>query len=114
MGRQNSAIAAGSSHSLVATATGKVFSFGKGSEGQLGHGDKEHRLLPTEIVGLRGENVRAVAAGVQRSLVVADGGRTFGFGVVVRLTDDEASTRPVFLLYPSLVTVTVSHVRSCE
>lgn len=48
-------IATGSSHSVVLTADGSVFTFGSNGIGQLGQGDREPRLLPTEVTALPGE-----------------------------------------------------------
>ena len=41
--------AAGNHHTLVRTADGKVFSFGRGFDGQLGHGDTKQVSIPKRI-----------------------------------------------------------------
>ena len=55
-----------------------VYSFGQGSYGQLGHGDRERQAVPTRIEGL--DNVRAVAAGGRHSLVLLQNGDVYSFG----------------------------------
>ena len=55
-----------------------VYSFGQGSYGQLGHGDRDRRAVPTRIEGL--DNVKAVAAGGRHSLVLLQNGDVYSFG----------------------------------
>ena len=47
---QVSQAAAGNAHAMVRTTDGAVFTFGSGSQGQLGHGDFQERLLPTRVM----------------------------------------------------------------
>ena len=42
-------IACGDNHSVVLTVDGRVFSWGRGKYGQLGLGNFENSLLPTEV-----------------------------------------------------------------
>ena len=72
-----SAVEAGMQHSL-ALSDGKVYSFGIGLAGRLGHGDEEHTSTPRVVVGLRG--VRAIAAGTFTSLAVDSAGAVFWWG----------------------------------
>ena len=48
-GQRFIAVSAGSSHSLAVTADGAVWSWGYGSQGQLGHGDLQNQLMPKKI-----------------------------------------------------------------
>ena len=74
-------VAVGYEHVLALTHAGKVLSFGRGSEGQLGHGDREDRRKPMQpIQALRGIHVTAIAAGASHSLVLTDEGATLSFG----------------------------------
>ena len=75
-----SAIAAGQMHSLVKTREGRVYTFGSGFGGKLGHGSRHNQLLPKLVEGLAGVPVTAVATGSNHSLVVAEGGDVFSFG----------------------------------
>ena len=42
-------VAAGLVHSIALAADGRVFTFGAGDYGQLGHGDEEHQLTPRVV-----------------------------------------------------------------
>ena len=42
---------------------GKVFSWGKNDQGQLGHGDTRDRKLPTQILTLKKKEIQRVAVG---------------------------------------------------
>ena len=50
-------ISCGAFHSLILTASGFIFSFGKNENGQLGLGDSESRGLPTPLKMLNGLKV---------------------------------------------------------
>ena len=43
-------VAAGYMHTLARTASGRIYSWGNGEEGRLGHGDEDDRVEPKEIV----------------------------------------------------------------
>ncbi|KAA0147710.1 hypothetical protein FNF29_07164 [Cafeteria roenbergensis] len=93
LGGEAVAVAAGSSHTLVAMADGKAFAFGNGGVGRLGSGSTDnigdtpqtlpHLMGPVSLGG----NAVAVAAGTFHSLVVLDDGslRAFGSGGSGRL-----------------------------
>eukprot|EP01116_Phalansterium_solitarium_P019257 TRINITY_DN5320_c0_g3_i1.p1 TRINITY_DN5320_c0_g3~~TRINITY_DN5320_c0_g3_i1.p1 ORF type:complete len:463 (-),score=215.22 TRINITY_DN5320_c0_g3_i1:406-1794(-) len=73
------AIAAGFRHSLVLTATGRVYAFGSGDGGRLGLGsDTSNRKTPTLVDGV--PNATAIAAGAEHSLVANDKGEVYAFG----------------------------------
>ena len=55
--------AAGTTHSVVLTSCGAVFTTGENSYGQLGHGHLNNGHTFTRVEALRGKNVTAVAAG---------------------------------------------------
>lgn len=46
------AISAGCEHSGVITEDGKLFTWGHGDGGRLGHGDNEPRTVPTQVIAL--------------------------------------------------------------
>ncbi|OEL20726.1 E3 ubiquitin-protein ligase HERC2 [Dichanthelium oligosanthes] len=56
-------ISAGSSHVAVLTTNGKVFTWGKGKEGQLGLGDYLNRSSPTLVEALEGRHVESISCG---------------------------------------------------
>ena len=73
-------VAAGNSHSLALTAEGALFSFGRGAQGQLGHGDRAEQPQPKRVVVLAKERVVGVAAGGNHSLALTAEGALFSFG----------------------------------
>ena len=80
-------MSAGDDHSLAFTADGAVWSWGRGGEGQLGHGDEQIQLLPKKVEAFADERVVAVSAGGDQSLALtADGGVwSWGWGAFGRL-----------------------------
>jgi alpha-tubulin suppressor-like RCC1 family protein len=78
-------LAAGSTHSLVLTSTGELYTFGENQFGQLGRaansGTESANRVP-ERVSLPGAGGQAVqiAAGVEQSLVLTSTGQLYTFG----------------------------------
>ncbi|MGH0142689.1 UNVERIFIED_CONTAM: hypothetical protein FKN15_076572 [Acipenser sinensis] len=56
-------VAAGGAHSACITATGELYTWGKGRYGRLGHGDSEDQLKPKPVEALQGHHVVHVACG---------------------------------------------------
>ena len=73
----------------VLVESGAVYSFGKGDEGQLGHGDEEHRYVPTLVEALQQHEVVEIQAGVLCSVVRTAAGELLQFGSSV--TDEDAT-----------------------
>jgi alpha-tubulin suppressor-like RCC1 family protein len=71
-------VAAGDYHSMALTATGGLYSWGEGSSGQLGHGDKENLAVPRVVGGIGGAVGRA--GGARHSLVTTAEGCVMVFG----------------------------------
>ena len=81
--------AGGGEHTLIALDTGDVYSFGKGSDGQLGNATEEQvretnlvpsdETIPTVIQGFR-EVIIHVAAGHKHSAALSAGGTLFTWG----------------------------------
>jgi len=69
--RPTVAVACGWNHTLLLDAFGSVFSFGLGSDGQLGHGDTASRAAPHLVKSLCHSCAVQVAAGSAHSLVLA-------------------------------------------
>ncbi|XP_074274567.1 PH, RCC1 and FYVE domains-containing protein 1-like [Silene latifolia] len=63
-------IACGSHHVVALTSKGEVFTWGKGTNGQLGHGDNDHRSKPTVVEFMRDKQVKSVACGSEFTAVV--------------------------------------------
>jgi len=63
-------ISVGRNHALLLSREGKVFSFGYGFYGKLGHGDQKTRTEPTEVACLLPARAKAVFAGGNASFVL--------------------------------------------
>ena len=50
-------VAMGANHTLVVMVANRVYSFGQGDSGQLGHDSKQSCLLPREIESLEEKNI---------------------------------------------------------
>ncbi|OQS01162.1 regulator of chromosome condensation (RCC1) [Achlya hypogyna] len=64
--------ACGASHTVARTAGGRVFSWGRGSRGQLGHNDTKDVAVPKLVRRLAFENIVAVAASEACSTVLCE------------------------------------------
>jgi alpha-tubulin suppressor-like RCC1 family protein len=96
-GRSPVAIATGDGHSLVLTDTGEVFTFGRGKEGQLGHGQQSSNCKEPQVVSaIQNETVVSIAAGSLTSYAVTATGKVYQWGLIHRdspraLDDHEAA-----------------------
>lgn len=57
---------------LKLTAGNVVCSWGRGEDGQLGHGDAEDRLIPTQLSALEGHEIVSVAAGADHTTAYSE------------------------------------------
>jgi E3 ubiquitin-protein ligase HERC2 len=82
---------------------GRVFSWGSGLNGKLGHGGEMNMPVPSLIESLAGVKIVRLAAGCEHSAVIDSMGRlfTFGHGDGGRLGHGDASQS----LSPKLVTI---------
>ena len=77
-------VAVGGAHTVALSEKGRVFTWGSGGCGQLGHNDRKVQLVPRRVHPKRfgGERIVFVAAGRQHTVAVtAGGGCTPGVGV---------------------------------
>ena len=65
-------IACGTWHSALATSNGKLFTFGDGTFGVLGHGDRESVACPREVESLSGLKTIKVACGVWHTAAIVE------------------------------------------
>ncbi|XP_074535239.1 putative E3 ubiquitin-protein ligase HERC4 [Halichoeres trimaculatus] len=74
-----SSISCGEAHSAVLTKDGKVFTFGEGSHGQLGHNSTEIEKIPRLVEGLDGPAAQ-ILCGRRHTLVLGSSGQLWAFG----------------------------------
>ncbi|XP_034721634.1 probable E3 ubiquitin-protein ligase HERC6 isoform X2 [Etheostoma cragini] len=72
-------ISCGEAHSAVLTKDGKVFTFGEGSHGQLGHNSSSKEVSPRLVVGLDGP-ASQISCGRCHTLVLCSSGQLWAFG----------------------------------
>ncbi|MEM6972892.1 MAG: Ig-like domain-containing protein [Pseudomonadota bacterium] len=70
----------GNGVSYAITEGGALYAWGSNTNGQLGLGDRDERLVPTLVEALADETVVAVSSGVSFTLVLTADGEVFGFG----------------------------------
>ncbi|GAB4861141.1 PH, RCC1 and FYVE domains-containing protein 1 [Ancistrocladus abbreviatus] len=71
-GLQVASVTCGPWHTALITSTGQLFTFGDGTFGVLGHGDRESVLHPREVESLSGLRTVAVACGVWHTAAVVE------------------------------------------
>ncbi|KAL5711863.1 hypothetical protein ACHQM5_014093 [Ranunculus cassubicifolius] len=71
-GLQVLSVACGTWHSALTTSGGRLFTFGDGTFGALGHGNRDSAPYPTEIESLRGLKIVKVACGVWHTAAVVE------------------------------------------
>nr|XP_041576328.1 protein RCC2 [Taeniopygia guttata] len=67
-------------HSLLITAEGRLWSWGRNEKGQLGHGDTKRVEAPRPIEALSSEAIVAAACGRNHTLALTESGSVFAFG----------------------------------
>lgn len=77
-------LAAGSSHSLAISSSGRVFSWGLNNYGQLGDGSEVSRLLPNDITAnfniAMGEKITQIIAGGFHSIAITTNSHVYSWG----------------------------------
>lgn len=71
-GLQVAMVTCGPWHTALITSTGQLFTFGDGTFGVLGHGDRENVTFPREVESLSGLRTIAVACGVWHTAAVVE------------------------------------------
>ncbi|KAF5807639.1 putative regulator of chromosome condensation 1/beta-lactamase-inhibitor protein II [Helianthus annuus] len=71
-GLKVASVSCGPWHTALITSTGQLFTFGDGTFGVLGHGDRESVACPREVESLSGLRTIAVACGVWHTAAVVE------------------------------------------
>ncbi|KAK2577382.1 hypothetical protein KPH14_003497 [Odynerus spinipes] len=100
---------AGQYHSIALTADGRVFTWGWGVHGQLGHGNTDKRITPTLVTSLLGIFIKHISAGHAHSLALSDEGVVYAFGCNVfgqlGISSNIKSSVPMKVLLPEKITL---------
>ncbi|KAI3990988.1 hypothetical protein MKX01_026172 [Papaver californicum] len=70
--RQVLLISAGASHSVALLSGNVVVSWGRGEDGQLGHGDAEDRPFPTQMSALDGHEIISITCGADHATAYSE------------------------------------------
>ncbi|XP_040379308.1 ultraviolet-B receptor UVR8-like [Oryza brachyantha] len=65
-------VSAGASHSVALLAGNALCSWGRGEDGQLGHGDAEDRLVPTVLSGFDAPGITSVICGADHTTAYSE------------------------------------------
>ncbi|XP_050303138.1 E3 ubiquitin-protein ligase HERC2 [Anthonomus grandis grandis] len=101
------AVHSGGKHAMALTLDGKVFSWGEGEDGKLGHGNRLNLDKPKLIESLKSKKIRDIACGSSHSAAITSSGElyTWGLGEYGRLGHGDNVTQ----LKPKLVKALVGH-----
>ncbi|XP_073987726.1 E3 ubiquitin-protein ligase HERC2 isoform X1 [Rhodnius prolixus] len=75
------AVHSGGKHALALTIDGKVFSWGEGNEGNLGHGNTQSLEKPRMIEALKSKKIRDIACGSSHSAAITSNGELYTWGL---------------------------------
>lgn len=70
----------GNGVSYAISDTGQLYAWGSNSNGQLGLGDQDTRLIPTEVEALANETVVSISSGTSFTLALTADGQVWAFG----------------------------------
>lgn len=95
------AVHSGGKHAMAITLDGKIFSWGEGEDGKLGHGNRLTLEKPKMIESLKTKRVRDIACGSAHSAAITSQGElyTWGLGEYGRLGHGDNNT----LLKPKMI-----------
>lgn len=74
------AVHSGGKHAMVLTVDGRVFSFGEGDDGKLGHCSRLSCEKPRLIEALKSKRVRDIACGSSHSAAITSSGELYTWG----------------------------------
>lgn len=73
-------IACGSGHTVVLTDDGEVYTWGRGDDGRLGHGDNGWKFVPRLVEELHDQKIRQVTCGSYHTAAVTMSGELYTWG----------------------------------
>jgi RCC1 and BTB domain-containing protein len=115
-GKKVMEVACGGYHTIVRTDDGRVYSFGFGEHGQLGHGSSESKLTPSLIHQAQFEEkcvVQVVCGWVHSMALTSDGSiYTWGYGKDGQLGHGSELNSDVPSIVESLIGYKVFHISS--
>lgn len=107
-----SQIACGSGHTVVLTTDGQVYTWGRGDDGRLGHGDNGWKYVPRIAQSLSGQVIVQVTCGSYHTAAVASNGDlfTWGGGMYGKLGHGDETGHSTPRRVEGLVGLTVSQI----
>ncbi len=70
----------GFKHTVALTKEGKVYTWGEGREGELGHGDETESALPRMVEALKEKKIVKVGAGNGYTIALSEEGELYSWG----------------------------------
>jgi len=80
VGKKPRQVSCGGFHTAVVTEDGRLFTFGGGEHGQLGHSDRVNKHKPTFVQALDGVFVSQITCGWSHSVALTAKGQVFTWG----------------------------------
>ena len=96
-------VSCGLCHTAFCTEDGKVYAFGRGEKGQLGHGDWEDKSSPALVQALVGKHIIQVQCGGYHTMALTSSGYLFTWGYARYHVLGHGNIKPKCLSFPCLV-----------
>jgi alpha-tubulin suppressor-like RCC1 family protein len=73
-------VACGGFHTAAITSAGVIYTWGGGEHGQLGHGDKVNKTVPTPITTLDSYEICSITCGWSHTVALSTCGKVWSWG----------------------------------